>query len=964
MKHLGKKALAWLLCMLLCAGLLPFGALAEDSDELLPDPNAEVVVLETVTEYNPVYTAYLTHEQIDALAAPSETKGTRAATADPQYATTPAEAGALLRAGIKARENPFPVYIIVPKDSFDDLGASYITGRVWYEAYAVTRNGQEGDYLHFDIMRRTANTSYTTSSDGQYVFLTINYTFIYATTAAQEREMSARADETIGYFGFSRQTSAYDKIRTIYSYLTDNITYASDNVDTPLYHTAYSAIVLKDTVCQGFAQLLYYMLWKCEIPCRIVTSDTHAWNLVWLRGQWYSLDATWDAGNQLFDYFLRGKDTEFYDNEAHVPEDSTIAALINQSSSSDYGSKRSADYGKCTTHINASTTYTTDDGTTCYWCSVCGQSATGRFGTYRYIAEGYCGDNLIWAVDNDGVLGVIGSGDMWDNKVIWFPYRNCILTVLLSDEITSIGALAFDHAEYIEEVYMPQKLVRIGEAAFQGCVSLNSVSIFENVTLIDTDAFADCTSLTDVYYIGTPSQWNAITINSGNACLNNANRHYLSMISFDANGGSGEMKTAYHYIGVDMTLPENTFSREGYTFTGWNTKADGSGTAYADGASFSVSGNITLYAQWKSDLSITSVKANTTTAKTGEKITWTATASGGFGALQYYFAVYKDGTPVAKRGYSTTRTYSYTPTEPGTYKVRVYVKDANETKLNKLSAAVTVTLGPPAITTQPAAKTVAEGKSAVFTVAAVGTGLTYQWQYSKDGGTTWYNKSGATETSYTVTAKTSYDGFLYRCKVKNSAGTVYSNSAKLTVTAANPVITTQPANQTAAAGATVTFKVAATGTGLTYQWQYSKDGGSTWYNKSGATSDSCSVTAKAAYSGFLYRCKVKNAGGIVYSNSAKLTVTASKPVITTQPAAKTVSSGETATFTVSASGTGLTYQWQYSKDGGTTWYNKSGATAASCSATAKASYSGILYRCKVKNAGGTVYTSGAKLTVN
>ena len=96
---------------------------------------------------------------------------------------------------------------------------------------------------------------------------------------------------------------------------------------------------------------------------------------------------------------------------------------------------------------------------------------------------------------------------------------------------------------------------------------------------------------------------------------------------------------------------------------------------------------------------------------------------------------------------------------------------------------------PPAITTQPANKTVAEGGKATFKVVASGTDpLTYQWQYSNDYGATWHNKSGATSASYTVTAKASYNGMLYRCRVKNSAGTVYSSKVRLTVSGVKPKV--------------------------------------------------------------------------------------------------------------------------------------------------------------------------------
>lgn len=178
----------------------------------------------------------------------------------------------------------------------------------------------------------------------------------------------------------------------------------------------------------------------------------------------------------------------------------------------------------------------------------------------------------------------------------------------------------------------------------------------------------------------------------------------------------------------------------------------------------------------------------------------------------------------------------------------------------------------PVIITQPAKTTVAAGENATFTVEASGEGLTYQWQYSTDNGSTWKSKKGATSSSYTVTAKSSVNGILYRCKVKNSAGSVKSKSARLTVDGVKPRILTQPEAQSAAAGESVTFKVAAAGTGLTYQWQYSKDGGQTWHNKKGAASASYKVKAKAEYDGILYRCRVSNTVGKAYSESAQLTV--------------------------------------------------------------------------------------------
>ena len=71
-------------------------------------------------------------------------------------------------------------------------------------------------------------------------------------------------------------------------------------------------------------------------------------------------------------------------------------------------------------------------------------------------------------------------------------------------------------------------------------------------------------------------------------------------ITFNANDGSGTVPSSINtYVGVANTIPSNSLTRPGYTFNGWNTASDGSGTAYATGSTITPSGNVTLYAQWK-----------------------------------------------------------------------------------------------------------------------------------------------------------------------------------------------------------------------------------------------------------------------------------------------------------------------------------------------------------------------------
>jgi hypothetical protein len=173
-----------------------------------------------------------------------------------------------------------------------------------------------------------------------------------------------------------------------------------------------------------------------------------------------------------------------------------------------------------------------------------------------------------------------------------------------------------------------------------------------------------------------------------------------------------------------------------------------------------------------------------------------------------------------------------------------------------------------------------------------------------------------------------------------------------------PTITTQPVSQTVTAGQTATFTVTATGTGpLSYQWY--KGGVAI----SGATSSSYTTPAIASSdNGSSYTVVVSNEAGTVASAPATLTVSAAPvpPAITTQPVSQTVTAGQTATFTVAATGTGpLSYQWY---QGGVAI---SGATSSSYTTPATAiGNSGASFTVIVSNAVGTVTSAPATLTVS
>ena len=83
-------------------------------------------------------------------------------------------------------------------------------------------------------------------------------------------------------------------------------------------------------------------------------------------------------------------------------------------------------------------------------------------------------------------------------------------------------------------------------------------------------------------------------------------------LTYDANGGSGSMSAESHDSDSSVTLTANTFTRTGYAFDGWDTSADGSGTSYADSASFTMpTSDETLYAQWSANSNTLTYDANT-----------------------------------------------------------------------------------------------------------------------------------------------------------------------------------------------------------------------------------------------------------------------------------------------------------------------------------------------------------------
>ncbi|MDB6167477.1 MAG: hypothetical protein JWM88_341 [Verrucomicrobia bacterium] len=293
------------------------------------------------------------------------------------------------------------------------------------------------------------------------------------------------------------------------------------------------------------------------------------------------------------------------------------------------------------------------------------------------------------------------------------------------------------------------------------------------------------------------------------------------------------------------------------------------------------------------------------------------------------------------------------PTTAGSFPITIKAFGPNNEEVGYAYTITVLAGGPPtlpAFTTQPAGQTVSAGANVTFTVAASGSPTpTLQWKK----GTT--DIPGATSTTLTLNNVQTTDSGSYTAVATNSAGSVTSNAATLTVNpgASAPAFTTQPVAQSVATGGTATFTVAVSGSPTpTIQWRK----GAT--DIAGATGLTLTLLNVQASDGATYTAVATNSAGTATSTSVLLTVTISTvPSITAQPQGHSLATGSSVVFNVGVSGGGLSYQWK--KNGAAI----SGATSAQYLISNAQPADAGSYTVTATNGSGSATSTGANLTV-
>ncbi|MBR4396035.1 MAG: hypothetical protein IKT01_06590 [Eubacteriaceae bacterium] len=273
-----------------------------------------------------------------------------------------------------------------------------------------------------------------------------------------------------------------------------------------------------------------------------------------------------------------------------------------------------------------------------------------------------------------------------------------------------------------------------------------------------------------------------------------------------------------------------------------------------------------------------------------------------------------------------------------------------------------ITEDPLNILVQPSDRSVAYGETGQFTVSAIGPGpLSYQWYFRKSTSLFWYPSimEDAQTDTHCIEMAESRDGQAYCCVVTDKYGnSVTSDVVMFKAVAPFPElrIVEQPTYGVAPIGELTSFRVAAEGNGLSYQWQYCKPGKTKWYNSTmfGATSDEVLVPLSETRNGQKYRCIVSDISGKKVISGAAAAYVESHARILNQPKSNEADVGEIVLLSIIAQGEGLSYQWQYMKANGTKWYNSGmdGATWDTLVVPLIEGRNGQKYRCIVTDSYG------------
>ena len=273
---------------------------------------------------------------------------------------------------------------------------------------------------HPEIIGIAGTSYYYSPSTNLVTKIVISYT---SNAREEQQKLDAAINELNSRVDISGMTDE-EIVLAYHEYLTSTVAYAyaaylQGSLGGAHEYDMYGALVNHSSVCQGYAETMFYLLKKAGLSCAIASSQNinHAWNIVKVNGKWYHVDATWDdpvwdmPGRSIHDYFLVSFDTMNKNTLVNHTKDRTDMVVSAQWGDT-YTSAIDTTYesGKFWNGVNKAILY--KDG---YWYSIgSGASDTGyQINKYQYST----GTNKViysgtakWTAPSGGYYpGVYGS---------------------------------------------------------------------------------------------------------------------------------------------------------------------------------------------------------------------------------------------------------------------------------------------------------------------------------------------------------------------------------------------------------------------------------------------------------------------------------------------------------------------------------------------------------------------------